>query len=94
MPIGTPKSRHSSALQRRSRMSYSIVREAFVGSVACTAPPVSCQTSQASTVPAASSPAAARFARPPSRSSHSSLVAEKYGSTTSPVRRAISVARG
>ena len=54
-------------------------------SVRC-APPVSRQTSQESTVPNASSPAA-----PASRSSHSSFVAEKYGSGMSPVRSRIEV---
>ena len=44
---------------------------------------VSCQTSQVSTVPNASP------ARPCSRRSHSSFVAEKYGSGTSPVRSRI-----
>jgi len=51
-----------------------MVRDAFVASVACTAPPVSFQTSHASTVPNASPSWGC------SRSSHSSFVAEKYGS--------------
>jgi hypothetical protein len=58
-------------------MSNRRVREAFVKSVACTPRSVRFQTSQLSTVPAASSPAAARRARPGSRSSHSIFVAEK-----------------
>ena len=52
-------------------------------------PPVSFQSSQESTVPKASS-AAGRSVR---ASSHSSLVAEKYGSGTSPVARADQLAR-
>jgi hypothetical protein len=64
-------------------MSNSIVRLAFEGSVANTAPPVSSHTTHASTVPSARSGPAAT---PPSPSSHAILVAEKYGSSTSPVR--------
>jgi hypothetical protein len=41
-------------------MSNSIVREAFEGSVTCVRLPVSCQMSQVSTVPKASSPSSAR----------------------------------
>ena len=66
-------------------MSYSSVRLALVGSVACTAPLVNFQMSQLSIVPKASSPAAARASSRCSRSSHSTLVPEKYASTTSPV---------
>ena len=40
------------------------VREAFVGSVAWSFPPVKCQMSQLSTVPKASAPAEARRATP------------------------------
>ena len=72
-------------------MSKQSVREAFDGSVACTAPPVSCQSSHVSTVPKHSSP---RSARGRSAGSWSSiqriLVPEKYASTTSPVFRRIS----
>jgi hypothetical protein len=54
------------------------VREALVGSVACTAPPDSFHTSQLSMVPNASAPRRARARRPSTfRSSHSILVAEK-----------------
>ncbi len=63
-----------------------MVRDAFDVSVACTppsGPPVSHHSSQLSTVPNAN---AASASTPPSWSSHSSLVAEKYGSKTSPVR--------
>ncbi len=55
-------------------MSYSIVRLALDGSVACTAPPVRFQTSQESMVPKARSSSAVT---PPSVRSHSSLLAEK-----------------
>ncbi len=63
-------------------MSYSRVRDALVASVACTAPPVSFQTIQLSTVPTATSGPAVR---PPAVNSHSSFEPEKYGSSTSPV---------
>jgi len=56
----------------------SMVREALVTSVTCTAPSVSCQINQLSTVPKASSPRSA-CARAPGTlsSSHCSLVPEK-----------------
>ena len=63
-------------------MSSSMVRDAFVRSVAWTRPPVSFHTSHESTVPKASSEEGTSVRA----SSHSSLVAEKYGSGTSPVR--------
>ncbi|CAM4524395.1 hypothetical protein ACAE110713_29910 [Achromobacter aegrifaciens] len=44
--------------------SNSMVREALLGSVLCTAPPVSCQISQVSTVPKASSPRSAIWRAP------------------------------
>ena len=73
---GTPNSRQSDSSHRPRPMSNSNVREAFVGSVACAAPPVSFQRSQLSTVPKASRPRrAAVFA--PWRSIHSSFVALK-----------------
>ncbi len=54
------------------------VREAFVGSVTCAAPPVSFQTSQESTVPKHSSPPSARERRPSTcSSSQASFVPEK-----------------
>ena len=72
---------------RASRGRASIVRDAFVTSVTCAAPPVSFQTSQESTVPKARLAAAASVrAR-----IHSSFVAEKYGSGTRPVRSRIEV---
>ncbi len=64
----------------------SMVREALLTSVTCTLPPVSCQISQLSTVPKASSPRSARARRPGTlSSSQTSLVAEKYASITRPV---------
>ena len=59
-------------------MSKQSVREAFDGSVACTAPPVRRHSSQLSTVPKASSPRSAR-PRAPGTSSRSQriLVPEK-----------------
>jgi hypothetical protein len=67
------------------------VRDALLASVACTRPAVSLKISQLSTVPRHTSPASAR-ARNPSvwSSSHSTLLAEKSGSTRSPVRHSIS----
>ncbi len=55
-----------------------MVRDALLGSVTCTRPPVRFHTSQESTVPNASLPALA-LARAPGtlRSSHSSFVPEK-----------------
>ena len=79
----TAKRSSSSSSQSSVSSDASIVRDAFVASVTCTSPPVSFQTSQVSTVPNASP------ARPCSRRSHSSFVAEKYGSGTSPVRSRI-----
>ena len=61
-------------------MSNSRVREALVGSVAKTppaVPPVSCQSSQESTVPRARCGEAAASPSPPSSSSQAYLVAEK-----------------
>ena len=65
-------------------MSKSIVRLAFVASVAKTSPPVRFQISQVSMVPRARS---SDTGTPPSPSSHSNLVPLKYGSSTRPVRR-------
>ena len=53
----------SSSSHWPSRTLKSIVREALLTSVTCTAPPVSCQTSQLSTVPKASSPRLGLLAR-------------------------------
>ena len=56
----------------------SIVREALVTSVTCVLPPVSCQISQLSTVPNASSPRSAVVRAPGTLSrSQRSLVPEK-----------------
>src|SRR5690349_22208528 len=82
---GTPNHAQSSSLHAIASMSYSIVRDAFVGSVACTAPPVRRQINQVSIVPAISDPERARSASDESFRIHSSFVAEKYGSTTRPV---------
>ena len=68
-------------------MSNSSVRDAFVASVACTLPPVSFQSSHVSIVPASSSPRSARTRAPSTLSRiHAIFVAEKYGSSNSPVR--------
>src|SRR5205807_8681732 len=87
---GTPNKSSSSSSQSPVRRLNSIVRDALLGSVTCTRPPVRFHTSHESTVPKASLPAFA-FARAPGtlRSSHSSLVPEKYASTTRPVLRLI-----
>lgn len=64
MPIGTPMRSHMSASHRRVLMSISRVRAAFVTSVACSVPPVRCQSNQVSIVPKQSSPASARCRAP------------------------------
>jgi hypothetical protein len=83
-------------------MSKSIVRDALLTSVACSAcgaccagpPPLRFHSSQLSTVPKASSPCAAAIAAPGTwSSSQRSLVAEKYGSMRSPVARCTSGSR-
>ena len=87
---GTPKIASNSSSHSCRWMSKSMVREAFVASVAWTRPPVRRQSRKQSTVPNASSPAAARRrASGTLSSSHAILLAEKYGSTTSPVRSRI-----
>ena len=73
--VGTPRRSHSSSDHWSSVMSYRSVRLAFDGSVACTAPSVSFQSTQLSTVPNARSGFAA--STPPSVRSHSSFVPEK-----------------
>ena len=87
---GTANNSHSSASQLPSRMFISRVRAAFVASVACTLPPVSRHNRKLSTVPKARRPSCAA-ARAPSMwsSSQAILVAEKYGSSTRPVRAVI-----
>ncbi len=82
---GTPKRSRSSSDHAIVRMSKSIVRLALDGSVASTppsGPPVRFHSSHASMVPSARS---GLSSTPPSVSSHSALVAEKYGSSTRPV---------
>src|SRR2546427_12018454 len=67
-----------------------MVRLAFVASVAWAEPPVSLQRSHVSGVPNASAPPRALDLRPGAfRRIHSTLVAEKYGSTLRPVMRAM-----
>src|SRR3989440_8214132 len=87
---GTPNSFSSSSSQLPARTLKSIVRDALLGSVTCTRPPVRFHTSHESTVPNASLPAFA-LARAPRtlRSIHSSFVPQKYASTTRPVFRLI-----
>src|SRR3954469_25005152 len=80
--IGTPNKSHNSHDHSNARMSNSIVRLALVTSVACTSPPVRFQISQESIVPSASSSSTGMSRLD---NSHSNLVAEKYGSSTSPV---------
>ena len=82
MEGSTEKRRSNSASHVPRSRSTSIVRDAFVRSMTCAAPPVRFQAIQLSTVPNASS-ACERSTR--SRI-HSSLLAEKYGSHTRPVR--------
>ena len=79
--------RSNSSSHAPRRMSNSMVRAALVASVACTRPPVSRQSRKQSTVPKASVPRSAA-ARAPAMlsSSQASLVAEKYGSASNPVR--------
>ena len=68
-------------------MSHSRVRDALVTSVACVLPPDSRQMRKLSTVPNAICPASARARSPATLSSiHLIFVAEKYGSSTRPVR--------
>ncbi len=67
-------------------MLNSIVLDALLVSVTCTAPRVRFQTSHVSTVPKARRPAAARALAPGTwSSSHRILLAEKYASMSSPV---------
>src|SRR6266550_2489888 len=87
--IGILNRSHSSLLHLSRLMSKRSVRDALVGSVACTRPPVSFQISQLSIVPASSLPFLATNAISGFLSSHSILVAEKYGSGRRPVRSAI-----
>src|SRR5204862_8349119 len=87
---GTLNSFSSSSSQSPVRKLNSIVRDALLGSVTCTCPPVTFHTSHESTVPQASLPAFARARAPGTlRRIHSSLVPEKYAATTSPCFRLI-----
>ena len=81
------KSASSSESHAAVRTFMSIVLEALLTSVTCSRPPVSLKISQLSIVPAANSPAAAR-AWPSGicRKIQCSLLAEKYGSSSRPVR--------
>ncbi|OGU07430.1 MAG: hypothetical protein A2075_14130 [Geobacteraceae bacterium GWC2_58_44] len=90
MARGTPKSRSRSSSQARVRMLNSRVRLALERSVTWERPPLNRNTSQESMVPKQTSPRSAR-ARSPSTCSKSqlSLLAEKYGSSRSPVRSRI-----
>ena len=82
---GTPNRSSSSGSQRPAPMSNSSVREALDGSVTCS--PQSLNSSHESIVPNTARPSRAFCSSPSTlRSSHSILVAEKYGSSTSPVR--------
>ena len=84
---GTPKASHRSASQAPAPMSMSCVREALLTSVPCLAPPVRFHSSQLSTVPTQSSPAAARaWPSGAASSSQRSLPAVNMGSTGRPVR--------
>ena len=75
--------RTARATSAASRMSKSIVRLALVASVACTAP--AGELPEQPRVDGAERRGRAPAATPPSVKSHSSLVAEKYGSSTRPV---------
>ena len=88
---GTPKILHSPSSQTPLPISSNMVRAALVASVACTFPPVRRHNRKLSMVPKASSPARA-LARAPSTlsSSQAILLAEKYGSSSSPDRLTIS----
>ena len=84
----TPKRASSSGSHSTGSSRASSVRDALVASVTCASPPVRFQASQLSTVPKGGRPSPSTRA-----SSHSSLVAEKYGSGTRPVRSRIEVGR-
>ena len=79
--------RRSSSSHCNVWMLNSIVRDALLTSVTWHRPSVIFQTSHVSTVPNASVPASARARAPATlSSSHRILLAEKYASTSSPVR--------
>ncbi len=82
---GTPNSSSSSGDHSPASVSNNSVREALEGSVTCS--PHSLNSSHESIVPNTARPSRARCSSPSTLpSSHSILVAEKYGSSTSPVR--------
>jgi hypothetical protein len=86
MARGTPSSSSSSSLHASVLMSKRSVRDAFVTSVACTAPPVRRHNRYESIVPNASEPARAAAAMPFTLCSiQLTFVPEKYGSSVSPV---------
>ena len=88
MARGTANIRHRASLQAISWMSKSSVRLALVTSVACTRPPVSRQIRNESTVPNRTSPRSHRSRSPGIVSRRCTIfVPEKYGSSSSPVRR-------
>src|SRR2546423_4813053 len=91
---GTPNKSSSSWSQSPVRRLNSIVRDALLGSVTCTRPPVRFHTSHESTVPDASLPALALATAPATfRSNHSRFVPEKYAAITRPVLRLVEGAR-
>lgn len=92
---GTPNKSSISPAQSPVSRFMSMVREAFVTSVACTAPPVRFQMSHVSTVPNSRSPAEARAGASGTLSRiQRILLAEKYASTMSPVARDTASAAG
>ena len=75
---GTPISSHSSSLHASLLISNTSVRDAFVTSVACTAPPVNRHNKNESIVPNAMSPLRAAVASPSTECSiHWTFVPEK-----------------
>ena len=88
---GMSNSASSVSSHRWEWMLNSSVRAALLASVRCARPPVRRQSRKLSTVPKRSSPRAARARAPGTLSRiQRSLVAEKYGSISSPVRAATS----
>ena len=84
---GISNSASNSSSQSWLWMLNSRVREALVASVRWERPPVRRQSRKQSTVPKRSSPRSARWRAPGTLSRiQRSLVAEKYGSISSPVR--------
>ena len=81
---GRPKTSSRSLLQSSAVMSYNNVREALPASLRCSAPPVSRQISQESTVPTRTSPTGTPFGK--LSNNHRIFGAENIASTGSPVR--------